>query len=503
MTTGVNFNPAQTGFSRVFIIEGRARPDHAIVYQANLKAGGVSQSFGDVTKIEVPSPDEFGKFIEVGTIRGAVERATVTLTGRYAADFKSEMLRMARKGCPVDVHIILGTCTDPQDPTTYTKKIILENAFLTSYETEDIGALGSDEQAKVDESAEVSARDVYEIVPASWAEKGGDVVTNELVAIARCDNASCGDCQDESDGCDRFYAVSLAAGGSPSTPPDVVFTLDGGSTFYARDIDTMTSGEDPTDIGCVGSYVVVTSNDTNTVHIALQSEFTATTVPTWSEVSTGFVTGGEPNAIWSVGNTAFIVGDGGYIYMMTDATAGVTVVDAGVANADDYNAVHALSDEIALAGGNAGSLAITKNGTIWTSVSGPVGVGVNINAVWMKSEDVWFVGTSDGNLYYTLNGGTTWTLKAFPGSGSGVVEAIYFANDSAGVISHQTATTSGRLLLTDTGGNKWAVAPLDSTTLPANDSINDVVMCPDNPDIVIGVGLADNATDGFIVVGSD
>jgi hypothetical protein len=42
-----SFNPAQTGNSRVFIIEGRARADHRPDYQSSVKAGSPSQGFGD------------------------------------------------------------------------------------------------------------------------------------------------------------------------------------------------------------------------------------------------------------------------------------------------------------------------------------------------------------------------------------------------------------------------------------------------------------------------
>ena len=44
-----DFIPAQTGLSRVFIIEGRARPDHVPEYQSCMRAQALSKSFGDVT----------------------------------------------------------------------------------------------------------------------------------------------------------------------------------------------------------------------------------------------------------------------------------------------------------------------------------------------------------------------------------------------------------------------------------------------------------------------
>ena len=52
MSEELGYIVAQTGFSRVFLIEGRARPDHAPTYESCLMAGSPSVSFGDVERIE-------------------------------------------------------------------------------------------------------------------------------------------------------------------------------------------------------------------------------------------------------------------------------------------------------------------------------------------------------------------------------------------------------------------------------------------------------------------
>ena len=505
---GASFSPLVTGHSRVFIVEGRARPDHKPSYQSSMKAGSPSQSFGDIEKIEVPSSNEFGKFDEIGQIRGAVERVTITLTGRYARDLKSELLRMARAECAVDVHINLGACTDPSDYNTFEKKVVLENAFLTSWEAEDLGALGSDEQAKVDESAEISARDIYELVAPSWASRGGDIITNEMVDVTLCDTPSCGDCDTESTGCKKFFAITTAAGGSPTTPPDVVYSLDGGATWLAHDIESIATADSPNEVDCLGAYLVVVSEDTGSLHYALLSEFDDQgTDPVWTEVLTGFVAGGDPRAISTDpgGKIAFIVGEDGYIYTTEDPTAGVTVRDAGVVYPlGTYNAVDALTEEFAVAVGSAGAIAVTQNASTWAaSTSSPVGVGVDLNTVAVKNESVWLIGASDGNFYYTLDGGVTWTTGSFSGSGAGSIQHIEIANDTVVYMAHQTAGTLGRILRSTNGGYDWVIMPDGAGALPLNDRINAIAACAANPDIVVGVGLADDATDGFIVSGSD
>jgi hypothetical protein len=385
----------------------------------------------------------------------------------------------------------------------FEKKIILEDAVLTSWGTEDFGALASDERAKIDENVDVSAREIYEIVELTLGEKAGTIVTNEVVDLTICDSASCGDCDEESSGCDKFFAISLAAGGSPSTPADVIFSLDSGVSWDAHDVDSLGVGDDPDGIACLGSYLFVVSEASESLHYALKSEFDGTTDPTFTEVATGFVAGAGGRAV-SVGSSkAFIVGATGYIYSTEDPSAGVTVIDAGSSHTSAYNDVDAFSDEFAVAVGNDGIIAKTTNGSLWTAVlPSPVGVGIDFYAVKVLSENVWLIGGSTGVLYYTVNGGTSFSTKAFPGSGAGNIRDIVSSSESVLYMAHDTATPAGRVLRSINGGYDWYVLPEGSGVIPANDRINAIAACSSNPDLFAGVGLADNATDGYVVLGS-
>jgi photosystem II stability/assembly factor-like uncharacterized protein len=493
--------PVTTSRSRVFLIEGGARPDHAPVYESCLRMLGITQSFGDIEKIECPDPNEYGKFITVGQTRGAVERATTSLEGRYALNLRSTLLTLAKRGCSVDVHLHVGECKDPSDFNDFDKAIVLEDTFLTSYNTDDIGALASGDDAAVNENADISAESIYEILTTSYTKKAESEVVNEVLDVTLCDTVSCGDCETESDGCQNVYAITKAAGGSPSTPADIVFTLDGGTTWYAHDIESLGIAEDPSEIDCLGSYLVVVSNASGSLHYALKSEHDGITDPDWTEVTTGFVGGGEPNAIDAYGGVAFIVGDGGYIYSTTDPTSGVTVLDAGVAKSLNYFAVDAMSEEVAVAVGESGAIAYTVNGTNWAaSPSSPVGVGVGLYAVLVLTEDFWLVGGSDGYIYYTDDRGVSWNTSAFPGHGSGNVRAIEMSTNNVMWAAHDTTTPRGRILRSYSGGNSWVVMP-ESGTMPLTDQFNALAVCSHDPDMVVAVGLADNGTDGVIVLG--
>ena len=494
--------PAKTSQSRVWLIEGRARPDRSPSFQSCMRAGAVSQAFGDIERIECPDPTAYNKFIEVGSIQGAEERATSSVEGRFPINLTSTLLRMARKRCAFDVQYHFGTCTNPETFTAFKKVMILEEAHFTSYSTEDLGALASGDNAAVNETGEISAARVYEVVPLSFGAKAEAIITNEILDVVICDSLSCGDCEVESDGCQKIFALSTAAGGSPGTPADVVYSLDKGVTWYAADIDTLGAAEVPSALDCLGNYLVVVSGLglVSSLHYVLKSELDGTTDPAWTEVTTGFVAGSGPLAIKEIDGVAFIVGENGYVYLCEDPTAGVDVLDAGSATTNHLKAVDALSETFAVAVGENSTIIKTENQSAWTLLTPPTGVGIHYNCVAVKTEDEWWIGTSNGKLYATYDGGDTWTEVTFSGSGSGAVYDIVFATDSVVYVAHQTAATRARILRSIDGGAHFVTTPEDST-LPLEDKINSLAVCTFDANFLVAGGLADNGADGAILIG--
>lgn len=496
-----SFDPAKSAFSRIFLIEGGARPDHTPKYMSCMKASGVSQSFGDITKIECPSSEEYGQFEEVGQIQGAVERATSSLIGRYASDLESDMLRIAKQRCSIDVQVHIGKCTDPRVFNVFTKNFIWEGVSLTNYSTDDLGALGSDENAVINQTSDLSIQNIYEVLPLTFSERASDIMTNEVVDVVICDRISCGDCDNESDGCQRIYEIVGGITGSPGTPPDIKYSLDKGLTWALNEVTSLTPGEAAHAIACLGDYLFVVSNASNSLHWKTLANVNAGTVGGWTEVATGFVAAAEPRDVWSVGVGAFIVGDSGYVYWTDDPTNGVSVLDAGIATSNQLNAVHAISDEFAVAVGNSDTIIFTNNRVNWQAAGAVTGTGANLVAVWVVNEEQWWVLTTSGGVYYTLDGGDSWTAVTLPGN-KDTLHNIAFSSKSIGYICG-SYSNAGRAWRTYDGGYSWVSLPEGSGNLPTARDLNALAACEYDQNFVVIVGEGSAVNDGINMVGED
>lgn len=486
--------------SRLFLIEDGAGPANAPSYQSLARALGVSWAQGDLTPIRIPDPDAYGKFTTLEFQRGQEGLPTLSVESRLTHDV-SELLKLVRKGCSFDIQLHMGICEDPRDFNGgWDKVIVLETALSTSYDTGELGALDSDQDAPVNETVALSGRDYYEIKRLVAAELASTEIVQEIVDVSICDSAQCGECGITSNGCEKIFAITLSAGGSPGLAAEVIYSEDAGSTWGETNVTTLAANEDPNAIACVGIYLVVISEDSESLHYAALADILDGT-ETWAEVTTGFVAVKGPLAIFSVSAVfTWIAAEGGYIYFSDDITSSVTVQTAGSITTEDLHAIHGVDEEnLVVVGDNNVVLFTTDGGTTWSSVTGP-NVGVNLTAVWMKTDIEWLVGAADGTLWYTRNSGGTWTQKGFPGSGTGVVRDIQFATGAIGYMAHSTATPAGRILRTLDGGFSWYVLPEQAGfNIPANDYVGALAACGEDPNLVFGGGLADNATDGFLV----
>lgn len=490
----------KTGYSRLWIIEDRASPANVPELKGNARGMGPSQSLGDRTAVREPDPGRYGGYQITDAIKG--EKGLVTIPIEYRAGYtRDAFLELARKGCPFDIQLHYGQCEDPTDFQDFQKIMVFEAADISNWAQGEQGAFEQGSEAIVTGTIDTNALDHYEVFPIVVQEIGASELVQEVVAVSICDSKQCGACGIASDGCQAFIALTKSHGGSPGLPAEIIFSTNGGATLGQTNVDSLTAAEDPTDGTCSGSYYVVVSNESGSLHYAPLGDLYAG-IETWAEVLTGFVGGGEPNAIFSMGSAYnWIVGDGGYIYFTDDVTSGVTPQSSGGVTTQDLAAIHGVDMTHLVAVGALNVVLITSNGgTTWSLLTGPA-VGVSLTSVWMKSRTEWLVGTADGRLFYTRNSGLTWTVKAFAGSGAGAIEDIKFATDTVGYMSH-TLSGAGRLFRTYNGGQSWKLMPDGQGTVPANDKINSIGACGEDVNRVYAGGLGANGTDGMLLVGA-
>jgi len=486
------------GQGRIWLQRYGSGPSHPVEYLGCGRLSGLDKDEGDLTPIYVPSSSVYGEFVAVDTIKGEPGLPTSTVEARLKL---SNPLLEYR--CPLDIQAHFGTpCEDPLDYIGGWKLILMfHRARITSRGTSDLVAVEPGDEEPIFTTADFSALDWMQIKQMVFEEVAQNTVLQEAVAIVCCDRPQCGECGDESDGCQVFYGVAKGSGpGSPGWPAELFWTTDGGSTWQDQDITTLASDEVPSDLACVGNLIVVISADSVSLHYAYKTD-----LATWAEVATGFVT--APNAIWSVMPTkTWIVGDSGYVYFTDDPTGGVAVQNCSATN-ENLNDVMFLNSREGLAVGDNNAVIHTENGgSTWESITGP-DAGANLLCCWMRTSYEWLVGTDQGQLWYTTDKGETWNEKSFPGSTlGGQVKDIAFSRWEDGPVGYLAwypdgvSVANGRILRTTNGGYSWYILPEGRSTIPANHGINALAVC-DDPNVVLAVGLATDDSDGFAVRG--
>lgn len=484
----------QTGQGRVFVQPYGAGPGHSYQYMGHAKLGGLTKPFGDITPVKSPSRTRYDQFDVVDEVRGEADLPSTSIVARFG--LSNMLLELT---CPFDVQAHYGKCTNPSDYLKGWEKILhYEHARLTNVSSDDQTALDESERANILLTGELAARMVWEVDPVTLAEKAAAEVSRTVVAVQVYDYPTCGDCGRESLGCSRIFAVTRSSGsGSPGLPAELLVSEDGGQTWAQYAITTLASGEQPSDMACVGDYIVVVSEDSGSMHYA-----TIEDPSTWTEVATGFV--GAPRAIFALSSTeVWIVGLGGYIYFTDDITEGVEVQDAGIASGgDDLFDIHGCDAYHLVAIGEAGVVVYTSNGGGSWMAATDVSL-IAASCVWVRSENCWMVGTAHGYLFYTTDYGDSWVEKTFPGARTGGIGAIAFADhpDSPfGYLAHNTGT-EGHLLRSLDGGNKWYILPEGAGAIPTNFELLTLGVC-NNANFVVAGGSRD-ATDGIIVIGKD
>lgn len=491
----------RTTQSRVFMTLSASSPGIQPEFQECMVLGGITQSFGDREAIYCQDPYRIGRFKTIGFTESPIEPVETSLNGRFPLDGRSILVRAARSQAKIDVHVHMGAIgANPQVFSGWRKKFIFKGARLSSLDIDEIGS--HDEDTPVSHSVDLTADDWYEIVPLTFTSRGSNVATVPVVGATLFYNGLV-----ELPPRERILALAVTSvlAGSPVANPSLLYSLDQGSTWYAADIDTITTSSTTSPlagVAVIGDYVAVASSNSANygLHFVRWDSLTSVVTPEFTQVQTGFEATKLPQAIFSLGSVGFVAAKGGYVYKVTNVPSGATVLSAGSASVNDLTCIAALNENVIIAGGASNTVLVCTDGENFNAVTGPA-VGASITAVAALGAKVFLAGTSTGRLFYTTNGGASWTEKGFSGSGAagGAVKSLVFPTEMVGYMSFATASAASLLMTTD-GGYSWDAVP-SGGVLSYTSGYHALAALRDDPNIVLAVGPGAVGTGGSILMG--
>ena len=491
-------NVLKTSQTRVFMTQSKSGPHVRPLFQDCMVLGTITQSFGDREPIYCQDPYRIGRYKVIAFTESPAEPVESSLNARYPFTTRSPLIQAARSGAPVDLHVHMGVSgSNPSVFNAWSKKIVFEGVRFSSLDVDEMGA--HDEDTVVGHEVSFTADDWHEILPPSFSERAVGVSSGALRGVYLFYNGKL-----ELPPRQRVLAMAVtgAAGGSPGTSPDFLFSLDHGTTWRALDVNTIGSANNANDVGVVGDYVVIIGGGASTygLHITRWEGLNPVTTPSWTRVSTGFAAAAVLNSLAIVGSVAFIAANGGYVYKVTDAPSGAEIMTAGTISAQNLNAIDAFDENTIVAVGASNTVLVCLDGDNFSAVTGPA-VGVALTAVAVLSEANFIVGTADGRLFYTYDAGVSWTEKAFSGSGAagGVVNDLAFDSSVVGYMVYE-ATGVATILMTTDAGNSWDVLP-SGGVLAYSTGYTRVASLREDPNVVIAGGPNDDDSTGSILMG--
>jgi photosystem II stability/assembly factor-like uncharacterized protein len=437
---------------------------------------GPSQSKGAVKPVYCPSSEARNKWEQVATIRSAPAMGTTGFAQHMSRFLLDPWFEIDEKGCKFNTLIPLGACQRPDQLSDWDAVIALVNCYLTDIKLPKLNTDNPDDNSVVDITGTFSFEQMKRITRLSFEEQADTILLSELIAGFYNDVQQCGECGTPSDGCSKQYWLQTANAGSPGKSSQVIYTLNGGSTWAALDIPSL-GGLSGTEMVAFGPYCVVFSKATNSLVWIKFSDLDAGLTSGWSAVTTGFVAAKGPNAAYvKSGTQAFIAADGGYIFEMTSPAAGVTVLTDGSITTQNLNAIDGNADVIVAVGASNVVLKSINGGLSFSLLVGPV-LTANLTAVKCITPSTWFVGGNVGgvgSLWYTNDYGISWHQISV--GTITTVEDIKFVDELVGYIA-VTKGANGYVYRTIDGGTNWFASAPYIQGLPTNIVIKAVAVC--------------------------
>lgn len=470
---------------------------------------GLTRPLRTIEPIRVPSPTQFEAYRNVGRKITAPDFSTANL--HVLENIGTLPFQFGVLACPFNLYMPVGKCKDPSSFTNGWDWIVEIYSWAEATQVDGGARMAWEDDNMVEDTIALTLQDVYAVGSLSFSAEAPGEISREVVDVTYGGGLQCGDCGPLDNGAKRIYAVTKSSGAaSPGLPAEVIYSLDGGVNWFQTLIDSFGASEDPVAVDIVDNKLVVVGADAY-----YWAVLGTTGIPgTFTKVTNGFLAIGSPFDIYVLdANNIFFSGELGYIYKSTDITAGVSVIDAGIAtNANLYRIAGDGVNTIVAAGGDSAVVVSPNRGATFGSVvTEPSAISLDIYALSVKDSKTFLVGTAaSGRVFYTRDGGlTAWTSIGFTGTGAGAVRDIVFATDEVGWFVHDNNTPTGYIFSTWDGGNTWTRNDQGSvrvTNWPVVNRINRVATPRGsilvNANYVVAGGLAGDAVDGVLVLGA-
>ena len=143
---------------RVWFVRGGVHPSRSPEFLALGKfSDDPSKNIGEETRIGGPDPNNFNSDVQVGSVPGETERATLGIGARSTA-MQSILLDWANRRCRVDIFALSGKCGNPQDFTEGGEKFVFFNdGRISSHAYENFGAYDKSENNPTNEMVSMTS----------------------------------------------------------------------------------------------------------------------------------------------------------------------------------------------------------------------------------------------------------------------------------------------------------------------------------------------------------
>jgi len=448
---------------------------------------------GSIDPIFAPDPRRPNRYKLIGRQIAAPTLPEISVS--FAEKWGGIPRPLTAPKCKFNMYEVHSRCADFSDLYRGWDSYMMVYSGFQFTDTIDLGArtaMNSDELLTNTVSATGSA--IYPVGSLSFGEEAATEVVVAVVDVVFGTNIQCIDCGTPNDGSQFQYALTRANVGSPSAPGQLVYSLDGGSTWNTAIITGLNNTHEPKFIDIAGNVLFIGAGN-DIFYTVLDQDTGAPT--TWSTLVAGAtlldVYVQSPNNIW------YVSASGVY------KTGDVSIAPTLISNTPSTTARISGYETTIVATGASGMVWYSKNnGVTWVQATIPA--STTLNAVAVASEKKWYVGGANGNVYITTDRGNSWSVVATPNSGSGSVTDIQIATDEIIWIA-QNINSVAYLITTLDGGNSWTINTSGTVRIlnwPTFQSINRLAV-PYMADpfvaanyLLIG-GLATGGTDGILL----